>query len=83
MAIPLSTFVLNPRYAPYPRFGHVVETRDDGRLVVTDVQCSDPRCAAEHSHGTAVWEPEGLVDASAYQGQAGWEQGRDVSPRRS
>ena len=80
MAIAIDTFVTNPGYKPYPRFGRVVELLPDDKLRVTSVQCGDPRCAAEHHHGDVVWNAGDLEASNAYQVRAGWESGRVSSP---
>ena len=69
-----------PGYAPYPRYGRVAEIAVDERVHVTQVQCGDPRCAAEHQHADQVWRLEQLEAAQAYQPRAQWEQGRRSSP---
>jgi hypothetical protein len=79
MNVAIGTLVMLPGYAPYPRYGHVMQV-DDGRVHVTHVHCGDPRCAAEHRHGDVVWPLEELRAVHAYQPRAGWEEGRLSSP---
>lgn len=79
MDIVIGAIVTLPRFAPYPRHGRVAEIRDDS-VVVEDVVCGDPRCAAEHSHGTQVWAKDSLEAGNAYQPRASWELGRKSSP---
>lgn len=74
------TFVCLPRFAPYPLYGRVVQVLDDDRVLVTQVECGDPRCASEHTHADAVWLIAPLEAARAYQGRASWEDGRLNSP---
>ena len=80
MQIHLDDIVMLPGYAPYPRYGRVAQFEDGDRVRVTDVQCGDPRCAAEHKHGDLVWKLADLRAAQAYQARAGWEEGRKSSP---
>ena len=71
--------VMHPGYTPYPRYGRVV-TVEDGRAVVTQVHCGDPRCNAEHQHADQVWQLADLRAACTYQPRASWELGRKSSP---
>jgi len=80
MEIRRNEIVMLPGYAPYPRFGRAAHIEADGRVLVTEVQCGDPRCAAEHHHGDQVWRLDQLEAARAYQPRAGWEEGRKSSP---
>jgi hypothetical protein len=80
MRIIVDDIVMLPGYAPYPRYGRVARFEDGDRVHVTDVQCGDPRCAAEHKHGDLVWPLTDLRAAQAYQARAGWEAGRKSSP---
>jgi hypothetical protein len=41
-------------YHPYPRYGRVAKEMDDGQVLMTQVECGDPRCASEHVHADAV-----------------------------
>jgi hypothetical protein len=83
MLIRIGDVVMLPGYAPYPRYGCVAEIEDDERLRVTQVQCGDPRCAAEHHHGDVVWSGADVVAVRAYQPRAEWEEGRKSSPNVS
>jgi hypothetical protein len=69
-----------PDFKPYPRFGRVTALEDEEHVRITNVQCGDPRCAAEHSHGDQVWEIAALGAVQAYQPRAPWEHGRKSSP---
>jgi len=80
MVVRLGDIVMLPGYTPYPRFGRVVQMDDDGRVCVTNVQCGDPRCAAEHRHGDQRWPAADVCAAKAYQARANWEVGRKSSP---
>lgn len=80
MCVTVGAMVCLPRFSPYPRYGKVVRQLDDQHVLVTQVQCGDPRCASEHQHSDAVWRIEELEDAHAYQGRAAWEWGRMNSP---
>ncbi len=80
MLIHIDDIVMLPGYAPYPRYGRVAKIEDGGRLHVTQVQCGDPRCAAEHQHTDQVWPLAELYAANAYQPRADWEEGRKSSP---
>lgn len=80
MRVTAGATVCLPRFAPYPRYGTVVRQLDEGHVLVTQVQCGDPRCATEHHHADTVWPVAGLEDAHAYQGRAAWEWGRMNSP---
>ena len=80
MDIEIGTVVMLPGYAPYPRYGRLLKRLEDGRWLVGQVQCGDPRCAAEHCHADAAWSPEGLQAAAVYQPRAPWEHGRKSSP---
>lgn len=80
MTIPKDTLVMLPGYAPYPRYGRVDRYADAENVVVNRVQCGDPRCAAEHTHGDVVWRAAELEATQAYQPRAGWELGRRSSP---
>jgi hypothetical protein len=79
MNVQIGTVVMLPGYAPYPRYGHVVQV-EDGRVHLTQVHCGDPRCAAEHHHGDVVWALSELQAVQAYQPRADWEAGRKSSP---
>jgi hypothetical protein len=79
MPIQIDTIVMLPGFKPYPRFGRVAQRLDDN-VRVTQVQCGDPRCAAEHAHGDTMWNVAELEAAQAYQPRAPWEQGRRSSP---
>jgi hypothetical protein len=79
MLVQIDDIVMLPGYAPYPRYGRVVKIEGD-RVVVTQVQCGDPRCAAEHRHGDVTWNAADLEAAHAYQPRAAWEHGRHSSP---
>jgi hypothetical protein len=72
--------VMHPDFHPYPRYGRVVKQADNDHVLVTQVQCGDPRCAAEHHHLDATWKPDDLVASHAYQARAEWEEGRKSSP---
>jgi hypothetical protein len=72
--------VMLPGYTPYPRYGRVGACEDADRVRVTEVQCGDPRCAAEHQHHDETWRLADLAAAHAYQPRAGWEEGRTSSP---
>jgi hypothetical protein len=80
MALNVGSVVMLPGYQPYPRYGRVAQLLDDGRVLVTQVQCGDPRCAAEHVHADVTWHASDLEGQEAYQGRAGWEAGRKSSP---
>jgi len=80
MAIRIGATVMLPGYAPYPRYGTVDKIQDDGGVLVRNVQCGDPRCAAEHVHGDVTWSSHELEAANAYQPRAAWESGRKSSP---
>jgi hypothetical protein len=69
-----------PGYAPYPRYGRVAKPVDADHVLVTQVQCGDPRCAAEHLHADTVWNVDALHAVQAYQPRADWEEGRKSSP---
>ncbi len=69
-----------PGYAPYPRYGRVARHVDGDHVLVTQIQCGDPRCAAEHVHGDGVWPAASVSGAQAYQPRAAWELGRMSSP---
>lgn len=80
MLVQIGDIVMLPGYTPYPRFGRVVKLEDGDRVCVTDVQCGDPRCAAEHRHGDQTWLAADVCAATAYQPRANWEEGRKSSP---
>jgi hypothetical protein len=80
MAVALDTLVMLPGYAPYPRYGRVAKLLDTGTVLVSQVQCGDPRCEAEHAHGDVVWSVDALEAVTAYQPRATWERGRKSSP---
>jgi hypothetical protein len=80
MLIAIDDIVMLPGYAPYPRYGRVATIEADDRVRVTNVQCGDPRCAAEHRHGDQMWSRAELRAAQAYQPRAPWEHGRKSSP---
>ena len=69
-----------PGFKPYPRYGRVAKSIDAEQVLVTQVQCGDPRCAAEHAHGDVVWNAAELEATQAYQPRATWELGRKSSP---
>ncbi len=79
MLIQIDDTVMLPGYAPYPRYGRVAKI-DGDRVLVTQVHCGDPRCAAEHHHGDVAWPLEELRAVRAYQPRAEWEEGRKSSP---
>jgi len=78
--VQIDQIVTLPGYQPYPRFGRVAKLLDDGSVLVTAVQCGDPRCAAEHAHGDVAWPAAALEATQAYQPRATWELGRKSSP---
>jgi len=80
MDIGIGSVVMLPGYAPYPRYGRLLKQVEEGQVLVGQVQCGDPRCAAEHHHGDVVWSPEAVQAAGAYQPRAPWEHGRKSSP---
>ena len=80
MPIQLDAKVMLPGFRPYPRYGRVTQLVDEQRVLVTQVQCGDPRCAAEHHHGDMLWDAAELEAAQAYQPRAAWEAGRKSSP---
>ncbi len=80
MRVRQGELVCLPRFAPYPRYGRVVRQVDEERVLVTQVQCADPRCSSEHQHADAVWSLAEVESAHAYQGRAQWEEGRLNSP---
>jgi hypothetical protein len=80
VTIRIGDVVMLPGYAPYPRYGRVAKIEDGQHLRVTDVQCGDPRCAAEHRHSDQVWPIEATCATRAYQARAAWEEGRKSSP---
>lgn len=80
MPIQIDAIVMLPGFKPYPRYGRVAEQVDAEHVLVTQVQCGDPRCAAEHKHGDVVWNAAELEAAQAYQPRAVWELGRKSSP---
>jgi hypothetical protein len=80
MPMQMDAIVMLPGFKPYPRFGRVAQRLDDDKVRVTQVQCGDPRCAAEHTHGDVVWNAAELEAAQAYQPRAEWEHGRKSSP---
>lgn len=79
MMVEVGEIVMVPGFTPYPRYGRVVHVDPEG-VRVTQVQCGDPRCAAEHQHGDAVWPPAEVEGVEAYQPRASWEDGRKNSP---
>jgi len=80
MPIQLNQSVMLPTYAPYPRYGCVAQIGESGDVLIANVQCGDPRCAAEHHHGNETWRASDLEAAAAYQPRAPWEHGRKSSP---
>lgn len=80
MPIQIDAIVMLPGFKPYPRYGRVTKHVDDTHVLVTQVQCGDPRCAAEHQHGDGVWDAAELEAVQAYQPRAPWEHGRKSSP---
>ena len=80
MAIQIGDVVMLPGYAPYPRYGRIASRPDADHMLVTGVQCGDPRCAAEHRHADQVWSTADIEAARAYQPRARWEEGRKSSP---
>ncbi len=80
MALDKNQLVMLPGYAPYPRYGRAAEILENGQVRVLDIQCGDPRCAAEHHHSDQLWNCADLEAAAAYQPRAAWEQGRTSSP---
>lgn len=80
MEVPLGTLVSLPRFTPYPRYGRVTAVLDSGEVVVAQVHCGDPRCSAEHAHGTQTWPLAEIEAAGAYQPRAAWERGRKGAP---
>ncbi|HVM98487.1 MAG TPA: hypothetical protein VMT89_18980 [Candidatus Acidoferrales bacterium] len=80
MRVQINAMVMLPGYAPYPRYGRVAKFVDDANVLVTQVLCGDPRCAAEHAHNDVVWNVAELESSQAYQPRAGWELGRLSSP---
>ena len=68
----------DPRTLSYA--DRVVKIEDGGAVHVTNVQCGDPRCVAEHRHAEQVWPAAAVCAARAYQARAGWEEGRKSSP---
>jgi hypothetical protein len=81
--VQIDDIVMLPGYSPYPRFGRVVQLEEQDRVRVTDVQCGDPRCLAEHKHGDQVWRVADIRAVQAYQPRADWELGRLSSPNAS
>ena len=69
-----------PGYSPYPRYGRVAKAVDAECVLLTQIQCGDPRCAAEHAHSDLVCRTTVLEAVQAYQPRAGWELGRRSSP---
>jgi len=69
-----------PGYLPYPRYGRVAKLLDEKSVLISQVHCGDPRCAAEHAHGDGVWPADALEAVAAYQPRATWEHGRKSSP---
>ena len=80
MKLAVDDYVMLPGLTPYPRYGRIAATDEDGRVRVTRVHCGDPRCASEHRHGDELWPPDELLGARAYQPRAPWEHGRKSSP---
>jgi hypothetical protein len=80
MHLKIGETVMHPAYQPYPRYGRVLKAVDDEQVLVTNVQCGDPRCAAEHHHEDVVWRTAEVVSDHAYQARAEWEEGRKSSP---
>jgi hypothetical protein len=83
MEIALGTMVTLPGFTPYPRYGRVTAILDSGEAVVAHVHCGDPRCSAEHAHGTQTWPTATLEATTAYQPRAAWEHGRKGAPNAS
>jgi hypothetical protein len=81
--VEIGDIVMLPGYAPYPRYGRVTQVENADRVHVTDVQCGDPRCLAEHKHGDQVWHVADIRAVGAYQARANWEHGRLSSPNAS
>lgn len=80
MEVKTGTYVSLPRCVPYPQYGRVMRLLEGDCVLVTEVECGDPRCPSEHQHSDAVW-PIALPEAAhAYQGRASWENGRFNSP---
>lgn len=80
MEVALGTLVSLPRFTPYPRYGTVTAVLDSGEVVVAHVHCGDPRCSAEHAHGSQTWPLAEVEAANAYQPRAAWERGRKGAP---
>lgn len=80
MLIQVDDILMVPGYAPYPRYGRVAAIEDAEHVRVTQVQCGDPRCLAEHRHADQVWSLAELESARNYQPRARWELGRKSSP---
>ncbi|MFQ5665650.1 MAG: hypothetical protein ACE5I7_04385 [Candidatus Binatia bacterium] len=80
MPVQIADIVMLAENAPYPRYGRVVRREGAAHVRVTDVQCGDPRCVAEHRHAEQVWRVADLLAARAYQPRAAWEAGRKSSP---
>jgi hypothetical protein len=80
MQAKIGDVVMLPGYHPYPRYGRVAKDLGDGQVLVTQVECGDPRCASEHVHADVVWAAGDLLSAHAYQPRADWEEGRKSSP---
>ncbi len=80
MSLALDTLVMLPGYAPYPRYGRVAKLLPEQIVLVSQVQCGDPRCEAEHAHADVAWPAEALEAVTAYQPRAAWERGRKSSP---
>jgi hypothetical protein len=76
MQVMIGCIVMLPGYAPYPRYGRVAGLIGADGVRITQMQCGDPRCAAEHGHGEVVWLIAELEAAQAYQPRASWEAGR-------
>jgi hypothetical protein len=80
MTLQVHAIVTLPGFQPYPRYGRIAKHVDAEHVRVTNVQCGDPRCAAEHQHGDVLWATAELEAAQAYQPRAPWEHGRKSSP---
>ncbi|MBI3785854.1 MAG: hypothetical protein HY270_20875 [Deltaproteobacteria bacterium] len=80
MKVEMDAMLMLPGYAPYPRYGRVTKFVDDDHVLVAQVTCGDPRCAAEHTHAEVVWDIKDLEATQAYQPRADWELGRLSSP---
>ena len=45
MQVKIGDIAMLPGYHPYPRYGRVAKQVDDEHVLVTQVECGDPRCA--------------------------------------